>query len=106
MVYNYVFTEKAAEDLDATLKYISEDLSNPSAAKNFFEKLFNLIEKIREYPQAGMVVDNEYLSDATIRKMLLDNYVIYYKEDAVAEQIAIVRIVYGKRNLAEIMKTI
>lgn len=106
MVYNYVFTEKAAGDLDATMKYISDDLSNPSAAKNFFEKLFSIIDKIREYPKAGMVVDNEYLPDVTIRKMPLDNYIIYYKEDEKAEQIVIVRIVYGKRNLAEIMKTV
>ena len=106
MVYNYVFTEKAAEDLDKTMKYISEDLSNPSAAKNFFEKLFAIIEKIREYPKAGMVVENEYLHDLTIRKMLLDNYIIYYKENETDEQIVIVRIVYGKRNLAEIMKTV
>jgi len=41
-----------------------------------------------------------------VRKLLVDNYIIYYKAHYDEKIISIVRIVYGKRNLDEILRTI
>ncbi len=106
MAYNYIFTEKAAGDLDEIIKYIREDLSNPTAAKQFYEKVFDLIDKVREFPETGMIVDNEYIADREIHRLLIDNYIMYYKAEETGKRIVIVRIIYGKRNLAEILKKV
>lgn len=54
--YGYRFTERAETDLSAILQYISEDLSNPSAATAFGRKVFENIDAVRRFPQSGMVV--------------------------------------------------
>ena len=103
--YSYRFTKKAEQDLDEILNYISVDLVNPAAAQNLGRKIFEKIDMIRMFSASGAPVDNEFLADKTVRKLSVDNYVIYYKTYYEEKVISIIRIVYGKRNLDEILKT-
>ena len=104
--YSYRFTEKAEQDFDEILRYISVDLANPIAAQNLGRKIFEKINMIRTFPDSCALVDNEFLSDKSVRKLLVDNYIVYYKTDYDKKILSIVRIVYGKRSLDEILKTI
>lgn len=104
--YSYNFTEKAEQDFDEILRYISFDLANPIAAQNLGRKIFEKIDMVRFFPESCAIVENEFLSDKTVRKLLVDNYIIYYKANHDKKIITIIRIVYGKRNLDEIIKTI
>ncbi len=103
--YSYSFTEKAEQDFDEILRYISVDLANPAAAQNLGKRMFEQIDMVRAFPDSGAPVDNEFLSDKTIRKLSVDNYIIYYKAHYDEKIISVIRIVYGKRNLDEILKT-
>lgn len=104
--YSYRFTEKAVRDFDEILHYISVDLANPIAAQNLGKKVFEKIDVVRAFPDSGTPIDNEYLLDKAVRKLLVDNYIIYYKAYSTEKIISIVRIVYGKRNLDEILRNI
>lgn len=104
--YSYRFTEKAEQDFDDILQYISVDLANPAAARSLGKKIFEKLDTIRVFPDSNAYVDNEFLSDKTIRKLIIDNYVIYYKVHYKEKLISIIRIVYGKRKLDDILKTI
>ena len=106
MLYDYFFTEKAENDLGGIIKYISEYLANKSAAQNFFIKVFENIDTICAYSETGLLISNEYVSDKSVRRVLIDNYVMYYKTDEENKRIFIVRIIYGKRNLTDIIKKI
>lgn len=103
--YSYRFTEKAEQDFDDILRYISVDLANPAAAQNLGRKMFEQIDMVRAFPDSGAPVDNEFLSDKSVRKLPVDNYIIYYKAHYDEKIISVIRIVYGKRNLDEILKT-
>lgn len=104
--YSYRFTEKAVQDFDEIIRYISIDLANPIAAQNLGKKVFEKIDVVREFPDSGAPIDNDFLSDKVVRKLLVDNYIIYYKAHYDEKIISIVRIVYGKRNLDEILRKI
>ena len=103
--YSYRFTGKAEQDLDEILHYISIDLSNPGAAQNLGRKIFDAIDAVRAFPDSGAPVNNEFLSDKSVRRLLVENYIIYYKAHYDEKIISILRIVYGKRNLDEILRT-
>ena len=103
--YSYRFTEKAEQDLEEILRYISVDLVNPTAAQNLGRKIFEKIDVVRVFPDSGAPIDNEFLADKAVRKLSVDNYVIYYKAHYDEKVISILRIVYAKRNLDEILKT-
>lgn len=100
--YSYRFTEKAVRDFDDILHYIS--LDNTIAAQKLGNKIFEKIDLVRLFPESGELLDNEFLSDKSVRKLLVYNHIVYYKVDYDQKIIYVVRIVYGKRNLEEILK--
>lgn len=102
----FQFTDAAKEDLDNTLSYISKELCNPIAAKNLFEKIEKKIDMICDFPESCPVVENEFVVRKDIRKSIVDNYIIYYIFEEDKKIISILRIVYGRRNLDEILKLI
>lgn len=85
-------------------KLIAVELANPTAASNFVGKLQGAIEKVRSFPESGSLVINEFLSNIEVRKKLVGNYIMYYLPDSNKKMIFILRIVYGKRNMDEILR--
>ena len=104
--YQYHFTKKAEADLDEILSYISIELSNPEAAASFLKDLLAVIASICSVPKIGSIVENEFLPDKEIRKSLVGNYVLYYLPDTEEKSIYILRILYGRRNLDELVREI
>jgi plasmid stabilization system protein ParE len=104
--YRYKLTERAVNDLDDVIYYISSELSNPSAAANFMETLQNTIENICNFPESGSRVINEFIPNENIRRVLLNNYIMYYMPDIDSEMIYILRIVYAHRDMNKILKNI
>ena len=104
--YQYRFTKKAEIDLDEILSYISIELSNPEAAASFLKDLLAVIASICSVPKIGNIVENEFLPDREIRKSLVGNYVLYYLPDIKEKRIYVLRILYGRRNLDELVREI
>ena len=102
--FGYRLTGKAEADLDGILSYMAVRLSNPQAAAAFLEKLQAAISEACLFPESGSPVDNAFLPCKTIRKKLFGNYILYYFPDEKAETIYILRILYGRRNLDEILR--
>lgn len=102
--FGYRLTKRAESDLDGIVSYITVDLANPQAASDFVDKLQDTIEEARAFPKSGSLVHNEFLQIENVRKKLVGNYIMYYLLDIDENIIYILRIVYGKRNLDEILK--
>jgi len=92
--------------LDEILSYISIELSNPDAAASFLKDLQTVLTSICSVPKIGRIVENEFLPDKEIRKSLVGNYVLYYLPDTEEKSIYILRILYGRRNLDELVREI
>jgi len=104
--YSYHFAPKALDDFEAALQYIERELLNHRAASDLAEKIFQGIDIIREFPDSGLMIDNTYIADQSLRKFFADNYIVFYKAEHATRSVIIVRIVYGRRNIDEILKTI
>lgn len=102
--FGYRLTKRAESDLDGIVSYITVDLANPQAASDFVDKLQDTIEEARAFPESGSLVHNEFLQIENVRKKLVGNYIMYYLLDVGENIMYILRIVYGKRNLDEILK--
>ena len=103
---NYQFTSKANEDLDEILNYFSNELSSPMAAKNFFVHIFESLDRLCLFPESCPLVDNEFIKRKDIRKSVIDNYILYYIYDKENSLIIVLRIVYGRRDINKILKSI
>ena len=102
--YRYQLTQNAVNDLDDIVNYIVHSLGNPQAASDFMDSLQKVIEKTCSFPESGPMVENEFLTNIGVRKKLVDNYIMYYLPDDDAEIIRVLRVVYGRRNMNQILK--
>jgi plasmid stabilization system protein ParE len=102
--WRYALTQRAADDLDDIVRYMTEELCNPSAAANFVTSLQGAIEDICIFPESCAKVTNEFLSERSIRKKFIQNYTMYYFPDAETQRVVILRIVYARRDANEILR--
>ena len=100
----YKLTQRAEADLDEIASYLAVWLNNPQAAARFLDQLQSVIQEACLFPESGAPVVNEFVPQKNVRKKLAGNYVMYYFPDADAETIYILRVIYGRRSLDEILR--
>ena len=103
-MYSLQFTEPAEEDLLSTLRYISDVLKAPEAAKN----LLNEIEKetviLQTSPLCYALVLDDYLCSKGIRSFIVKNYQIFYVINEEEKIVSIIRILYARRDWSYLLR--
>ncbi len=102
MAYKYRITYAAEDDLEGILDYIANKLCNVTAAREFYAQFVDSIKIVCDFPQSGMLLDNSIIKEDSIRKVFVGQYIAYYK--FVDKEIIVLRVVYGKSALDEIIK--
>ena len=92
---------RAQQDLDKIFKYIYVDLANPHAAFDLIKELRESCEMLRYFPESCPLVNNEYVKDKTLRKLLVKNYIVFYRIRGY--EIQIVRVLYGMSNYQSLL---
>lgn len=83
-------------DMEQIFNYIAVELCNPTAAIgqiNDFEKAF---ENVCSFPESCPYINNEYVKDKSLRKLIVNNYIAFYRIKD--NEIQVVRVLYGMRN--------
>jgi len=83
-------------DMEQIFDYIAYKLCNPAAAIgqiNDFERAF---ENVCIFPESCPYINNEYVKDKSLRKLLVNNYIAFYRIKD--NEIQVVRVLYGMRN--------
>ena len=83
-------------DMEQIFEHISVELCNPTAAIdqiNDFEKAF---ENVCAFPESCPYINNEYVKDKSLRKLIVNNYIAFYRIRN--DEIQVVRVLYGMRN--------
>ena len=90
----------AISRLSEIAKYIA--LDNPVAAERWVHKMFNLVEKLSDFPERGRVVPET--NNRMIREIISGNYRVIYKLENREISILTVRHVKQVLLLEEISK--
>ena len=83
-------------DMEQIFNCIAVELCNPTAAIgqiNDFEKAF---DNICSFPESCPFINNEYVKDKSLRKLVVNNYIAFYRIRD--KEIQVVRVLYGMRN--------
>lgn len=102
-LYQIRYTPLAYDDLDETDTYISEVLINPQAAESLMEEIEKSIHRLEQFPYIGSEVDDPYLAARGYRKLVVQNYLVFYLVDPDLKQIVIMRILYGAREYSNLL---
>lgn len=102
--YNVIYSSEALEDLKDIYAYIAYELQVPDTAKNQVNRIRKEVRSLDFMPLRYTIVDWEPWKGLGMHKVSIDNFVVFYTVDDDSMTVAIIRIVYGGRDIGNITK--
>ncbi len=96
--YDIQITEPAEIDLQAIVSYISKELLEPEVARKVITKIAQGINSLEVMPLRNALVSDKRLAYKGIRKIIVDNYIIFYIVTEESKTVTIIRILYNRRD--------
>lgn len=94
--YNIEYSEESKQDLIEIKRYVKYNLQEPKIAQKLILKIRKEINSLKNNPQIYTIIDDDIIKRLKIRKLIVDNYIVFYRIKN--DSIQIVRVMYGKRN--------
>ena len=91
----------AKEDLKSIRAYISEELDNPTAAKNTIDRIISRVRQLEQFPMMGAALSSVIEPETDYRFLVSGNYLVFYRIEK--SDIFVDRILYGKRDYLKIL---
>jgi len=98
-IWKVVYTEQAKNDLRDIYEYIAFSLLEPEIAKKLTKRIMETAEKLHEMPLRCRLYEKEPWRSQGLRVLTVDNYIVFYLPVEEKETVAIIRIMYGGRNI-------
>jgi len=98
VAYGLTWSPAARLDLKNLAAYIAED--NPAAARRFVQSVFELLERLPNFPESGRIVPE--FNDAQIRELLRRPCRIVYRIKPEEQIIEIARVWHAARGIPEL----
>ena len=100
--YPVKITEKALADMNGIYEYIAVNLQSPENAMGQYNRIADAVLELGFFPEKFRLVDFEPEHSQGLRRMLVDNYSVFYicKEDAVT----VTRVLYSASDIEKRLK--
>lgn len=92
-----IWTEPALNDLNDIAEYIA--VSNPNAAKQLVENVFNKVQRLEQFPDSGRVPDE--ISNLNYREVVINPCRVFYKVDS--DSLYILHVLRQERDLRKFL---
>ena len=99
-----MISEAAGEDLEKIADYIAVNLQEPAIALKQIGRIKDAMMSLRTMPERHGVVSDKYLASKGIRLLPIDNYLAFYTLNKKAAMVAIVRVLYGRREWETLLR--
>ena len=101
--YEIVLTDIAKEEIEEIYEYISQELSEISAANRLMDKIEQNFLRLEQNPYSCVEVHIKPHNEVS-RKLVIDNYIALYEVDEKYKQVVIYRVVYGRMDYLKLME--
>lgn len=98
MKYRIEITEPARQDLMELYLYIAEILKEPASAQRIYFSIRDAVLSLDEMPERYAVIDEPWLADLGIRKMPVENYLVFYQAEQENALVTVLRVLYNRRE--------
>ena len=96
--YEIIMTPDAADDLIRLRDYIAAALLAPDTARAYLRMLRTEIKKLTSMPKRSKCLDDKPWHSLGIRKLIVKNFVIYYRVEEFTMRVYILNIIYARRD--------
>ena len=101
--YKVKFAQEANADIRAAVRYVAVDLRETDTAERMAIRIKEEATSLKDMPERFPLVPDRYLASLGVRMTSVGNYLIFYIVNRDKRQVEISRVLYGKRNLIEIL---
>lgn len=103
-MYELEFLPIARQDMSDIAKYINKVLCNPIAAMNTIRRMVAAAEDLQVQPYSCPVYYPPRELPFEYRKLVVGNYIMFYRVDETKKLITVVRVIYAKRDYGSLLK--
>ncbi|CRH76363.1 type II toxin-antitoxin system RelE/ParE family toxin [Gardnerella pickettii] len=103
--FDILVTQDAENDLKNIRDYIASNISKKTSARIINIIKFN-IERLSLFPQFAPVVKYEPWNSLGVRRIVVKNFLIYYRVDLEKNTVYILKVTYGKCNQQTVLEQI
>ncbi len=96
--YTVKITKMAYGHMRDIVKYISNELSAPDAASNLLDLFQKKIMELSSMPGSHSLVDEEPWRSEGVRKIIVNNFLIYFWIDEKNLKVQVISVIYGRRD--------
>lgn len=103
-MYKLEYLPVARKDMLEIVRYISQELQKPDIADHLAVELVNAAERVRTFPYATPVYQPLRPLKHEYRKILVQNFLIFYWIDEEKKLVTVARVVHGKREYGRLLE--
>ena len=103
-MYKIEYLPIAQQDMIDIVRYISIELKNPDAAECLAEKFVEAAESILDFPYALAVYQPMTSLKHEYRKILVQNFLMFYWIEEEKKLVTIARVMYAKRDFLRLLE--
>ena len=103
MSFSVIITQSAQDELRKIYLYIHTTLKAPNAAVRIFNKIEKSVFSLDTDPLRCRLYDKEPWRSKGFRVMVIEKYLAFYTVDENENTVIIHHIIYGARNIDEIL---
>lgn len=96
MPFEVIWSDKAIGDIDSLAGFIAQD--NPPAAGRYIAAVYEKCKRLGDFPESGRAFDAKH------RVIVVRNHLVIYKFDQAANEVRIVTIVDGRRDISKLIE--
>lgn len=96
--YEIKFSKDARGDYLNIIRYIKYNLVEPSIANRYAGLIKEEINKLEYAPQKFAIIPSDIINHDNVRKLIIKNYIVFYRVNEKEKIVNIERILYGASN--------
>ena len=96
--FKVLLSIKAKEDLKDIVFYIKNNLKEPAIAGKYAKMIKDEVKGLSYFPQRNAIIDDDIITDLKVRKLIIKNYIAFYRINEENNIVNVERILYGASN--------
>mgnify|MGYP002862585366 CR=1 FL=1 len=101
--FEIIITPDAEADLIELRNYIADVLLAPETALSYIRSIRKEIASLSEMPGRVKPVDEEPWHSRGLRKIIAENFYVYFRIDETIHRVYILNVIYSKRDQLKMM---
>ena len=93
----------AIDDIQATERYISQELHNKTAAKKLTRSIAQAVSLLADNPYMGTPLNSKFDVDTDLRFLVVSKQLVFYRVAEADERIDVTRVLDGRQDYMAIL---